>query len=240
MGPALPTYGPTYNAATYSRLQADDEDDSDEDVGPKPLPAGMRHEERSAVDEFIEREERRRKQLEEANKPKAPQREEWMLVPPSHSDLLGKLDPSKMKKARQFSKSTAEPRSNDTSLWTETPAERQKRLEDETLGRKKRALDPTPVDDDPESKRRKKEEARIRKGVEDYTRKQRGGALVEQHASSMADKKDDSDEPPVIWDHARDMAIGGRLMDDGKRKQMLQEAKGLDSRFSSGKSGGFL
>jgi hypothetical protein len=89
LGPALPSYGPTYNAATYSQLQAEDEDDSDEDVGPKPLPAGMRHEERSAIEEFMEREERRRKQLEEANKPKAPQREEWMLVPPSNSDLLG-------------------------------------------------------------------------------------------------------------------------------------------------------
>ena len=70
-------------------------------------------------------------------------------------------------------------------------------------------------------------------------KKKRGGALVEQHAATIA-KTADSDEPPVIWDHARDMAIGGRLMDDGKRDAMLRDAKGLGSRFSSGKSGGFL
>ncbi|EAU85999.2 hypothetical protein CC1G_03022 [Coprinopsis cinerea okayama7 len=238
IGPSFPTYAPTYDPKTYSQVQNPD-DDSDDDVGPKPLPAGMKHQESSAVQEFIEREERRRKQLEEASKPKAPKREEWMLVPPSHSDLLGNLDPSRLKKGRQFSKSTAEPRATDTSLWTETPAERQKRLADEVSGKKRRAVDSAPADDDPDKKRRKQEEERIRKGVEEYTKKQRGGALVDQHAAATA-SKEGSEEPPVIWDHARDMAIGGRLMDDGKRKQMLQEAKGLGSRFSSGKGGGFL
>lgn len=238
MGPSFPTYGPTYNAQTYSQMQGMDEDDSDDDVGPKPLPAGMKHQESSAVQEFMEREERRRKQLEEANKPKAPKREEWMLVPPSHSDLLGKLDPTKLKKGRQFSKNTNE-RSNDTSLWTETPQERQKRLEDEVSGKKRRATDTAPVDDDPDKKRRRQEEARIRQGVDEYTKNKRGGALVDQHATALAGQKE-SDEPPVIWDHARDMGLGGRLMDDGKRNKLLQEAKGLGSRFSTGKSGGFM
>ncbi|TFK24371.1 hypothetical protein FA15DRAFT_669599 [Coprinopsis marcescibilis] len=235
LGPTLPSYGPTYDPRTFSRAQ--DEDDSDDDVGPKPLPAGMKHEESDAVKEFIEKEERRKKHLEESNKPKAAKRDEWMLVPPSHSDLLGNLDPTKMKKGRQFSKNTAE-RSNDMSLWTETPAERQQRLADEITGKKRRAADTAPIDDDVDKKKRKQEEALIRRGVEEHTKKKRGGALVEQHAAAA--KTADSDEAPVIWDHARDMAIGGRLMDDGKRDTMLKEAKGLGSRFSSGKSGGFL
>ena len=65
--------------------------------------------------------------------------------------------------------------------------------------------------------------------------------MVDQHtAATEAKKKDEDEGPPVIWDHSRDMAIGGRLMDDDKRKQMLREAKGLGDRFSGGQSSGFL
>jgi hypothetical protein len=67
-----------------------DEDSDDDDVGPKPLPSGLQPmHEKDAVTEFMEREERRRKNEEIAKEPKALKREEWMLVPPSASDLLG-------------------------------------------------------------------------------------------------------------------------------------------------------
>lgn len=41
-----------------------EEDDEDEDVGPMPLPAHLFAEEKDGVQEFVEREERRRKQIE--------------------------------------------------------------------------------------------------------------------------------------------------------------------------------
>ena len=41
-----------------------EDDDDDDDVGPRPLPAGYAVEEKDGVQEFLEREERRRKQLE--------------------------------------------------------------------------------------------------------------------------------------------------------------------------------
>lgn len=53
-------------------------------------------------------------------------------------------------------------------------------------------------------------------------------------------RKEDKDEPPAIWDHSRDMALSGRLMDDKQRDKFIREAKGLGDRFGSGKSGGFL
>ena len=88
-------------------------------------------------------------------------------------------------------------------------------------------------------RRRKREDEGIRKGVEDYTRKRRGPALVEQHKEALAQKPSEKQQP-VIWEHSRDMAIGGRLIDDEKRSKMLKEAKGLGDRFNSGRSGGFL
>ena len=62
LGTSLPTYAPTYNPNAYADFDEDDEDD--DDIGPKPLPAGMVHEQPDAVKEFIEREEKRRKAAE--------------------------------------------------------------------------------------------------------------------------------------------------------------------------------
>lgn len=59
IGPSLPNYAPTYNPnSNYS------DEDSDDDIGPKPLPAGVQHQQPNAVQEFLEREEKRRKLAE--------------------------------------------------------------------------------------------------------------------------------------------------------------------------------
>ena len=99
-------------------------------------------------------------------------------------------------------------------------------------------------------------DAEIRRGVDEYTvgsfpfthtscltvslqQKIRGPSLITQHgATSKSD--DPKEEKSGIWDHARDMSLGGRLMDDAKRNQLVREARGLGDRFGTGKSGGFL
>lgn len=150
---------------------------------------------------------------------------------------FAELDPTKLK-GRQFSRGSTSTVDNDMSLWTETPAERQRRLADEVTGKKRRVTD-THAEEDEESnkkRQRKREEAAIRKDIDHHTRARRGPALIEQHADSLA-KKPAEREPSVIWDHSRDMAIGGRLLDDGKRSKMLKDAKGLGEKFNSGSSG---
>jgi len=67
-------------------------------------------------------------------------------------------------------------------------------------------------------------------GVDDYSRTKRGAALVDQHAATVGTNSAGK-ELPVIWDHSRDIGLGGRLMDDEKRGKMLQEAKGLGGLF---------
>jgi len=52
--------------------------------------------------------------------------------------------------------------------------------------------------------------------------------------------KNDGDGPPGIWDHERDMGIGGRLLDDGTRDKILKDARRLGDKFGTGKHGGFL
>jgi len=53
-------------------------------------------------------------------------------------------------------------------------------------------------------------------------------------------KKEAQEEPAGIWDHSRDMAVGGRLMDEKDRRRAIQDAKGLSDRFGAGKGGSFL
>jgi len=63
------------------------------------------------------------------------------------------------------------------------------------------------------------------------------------HAKASSSTKADEDDelkPPGIWDHGRDMSLGGRLMDDSTRKKIINDARGLGDRFGTGKSGGFL
>jgi hypothetical protein len=62
----------------------------------------------------------------------------------------------------------------DNSLWTETPAERQKRLADEVAGKKRRAVDianeeALGIGPSLDRKRSKREEDDIRRGVDEYT-----------------------------------------------------------------------
>ncbi|KAJ6502173.1 hypothetical protein C8R45DRAFT_611245 [Mycena sanguinolenta] len=234
---AGPTMPPAY-PSTYDRRIQYHADDSDDDVGPRPLPAGVGFEERDAVKEFMAKEEKRRREVEEAAKPKAPKRDEWMLVPPS-SSVLGNLDPTKLK-PRQFARTAAPSRDTDNTLWTETPAERQQRLADEVSGKKRRAVnseDAVSPAEQLEIRKRQRIDEDLRREVDEHTRKTRGSALVDMHAN--AGKGEEKDESRAIWDRDRDMALSGRLMDDGRRKKMLNDAKGLGSRFATGKTGGF-
>lgn len=71
-----------------------------------------------------------------------PKRDEWMLVPPKSEDWTAKVDPTKLKNRKfQTGKGAKAPQKpgSDNSLWTESPDERRKRLNDEVMGIKKPA-----------------------------------------------------------------------------------------------------
>jgi len=83
------------------------------------------------------------------------------------------LDPTKLNKPRQFSRSTAPAKVVDNTLWTETPAERQQRLADEVMGRKRRVENADPEQGDADAKddvtKRRKRDAELQRQVEEYT-----------------------------------------------------------------------
>jgi hypothetical protein len=56
--------GPSFPPNLDSRLAYHNDDDSDDEVGPKPLPVGVSIQETDGVRDFMEKEERRRKKVE--------------------------------------------------------------------------------------------------------------------------------------------------------------------------------
>ncbi|GAA5859381.1 hypothetical protein JCM1840_004589 [Sporobolomyces johnsonii] len=264
-GPQLPPHLASSSRRSPSPPRPRAYDSDDDDFGPMPLPAGYRpaSDDNEGARLFKEREEREaeriRKEKEGAGKPK---REEWMLVPPQEMDLLSSMDPTKLKsrtfqtnpKAAASSSKSGKP--SGPNLWTETPAERQQRLEDEALGRKRKAEQglggngggaDDDEDESDEVRRKRRRDAQLKAEVERHNKSTRNESLLDQHAksSSSSSKKgasaDDDDNdgkgPPGVWDRDRDMSLGGRLMDDGKRRDIIRNAKGLGGRFGGG---GFL
>jgi Protein of unknown function (DUF3752) len=68
----------------------------------------------------------------------------------------------------------------------------------------------------------------------------RGTSLVDLHTKASSSGKKDDDGKPGIWDHERDMSLGGRLMDDSARNKLIQDSRKLGDKFSAGKDGGYL
>lgn len=114
-----------------------------------------------------------------------------MLAPPASSDLLGcehfptvllqsthlisaaALDPKKLRQSKKtFSANTSSSRPStiDNTLWTETPAERQKRLAEEVAGKRKRAVNDDGKKEGTSAERRARIEAdeEIRRRVEEH------------------------------------------------------------------------
>ncbi|BGP18541.1 hypothetical protein JCM10213_002945 [Rhodosporidiobolus nylandii] len=229
-GPALPP--------GYQRPRADDSDD-DEGFGPMPLPAGVRIDENDGARMFREREERQaekeRKEREGAGKPK---REEWMLVPPKEMDLLSSMDTTKLK-SRGFATgkaaASAGKKEGPSNLWTETPAERQQRLADEMMGKKRKAENAPAEEETDEQRRKRIRDRQLKEEVERHNAASRGESLVDSHVKrEKAKPKKDDEGPPGIWDRERDLGMGGRVMDDSKRSSIIKNAKGLGGRFSGG------
>ncbi|QRW05847.1 hypothetical protein RhiLY_04846 [Ceratobasidium sp. AG-Ba] len=150
-----------------------------------PLPAGAasEHDDNDGVREFIERAKSgREQQIEESKQPKALKRDDWMLAPPSSSDLFSSIDPTKLKN-RQFSRSTTDKKSAPSNLWTETPQERQQRLADEVSGKRKRAENAVTAGDDEDTIKRRKRDQELKAQVEAHNKSTRAESLVAMHSA---------------------------------------------------------
>ncbi|CAG8681081.1 9282_t:CDS:2 [Dentiscutata heterogama] len=187
------------------------------------------------IQEFEERAEKMRQTLEPDDKTDKPlQRGEWMLVPPE-SKFLGET-PTNMR-SRSFKQKTHDPEKIDNSLWTETPADRQIRLQKQSTSQKRKHE----KEKDDEPIKYSRTDIEKAEAVKAYNELHRSKSLLETHSEGYTKsrkwKDDDVSQRP--FDREKDV-LGSRRMDSRKRKEFLENARGLNSKFGHGKGGVFL
>ncbi|KAI1282676.1 hypothetical protein F5Y07DRAFT_194843 [Xylaria sp. FL0933] len=255
VGPAPPpkpkrVHGPAPPPADLSeRPPADPEpesdSDSDDDYGPA-LPSSTSHQQRQA--RALEAAEA------QASKNSGPKRDEWMIAPPSAGGYRAG-DPTKLK-ARRFNSG---PRAGGgsgsgeiSSIWTETPEEKRKRLENAVLGRDTGASGPTAQTSSSHSRSQTKEDAAQAARIQNFTEATRGRSLYEEHqaaiargdrpkdgsgakntSKSWADEEED-DPSKRAFDREKDMKLGGRI-GASQRRELVNKAADFGGRFAKGK-----
>nr|KAJ3421527.1 hypothetical protein HK105_003208 [Polyrhizophydium stewartii] len=222
-------------------------DDSDDDVGPKPLdiPEEQRRE-LGRLAKLREVEERMAGKdtgdaakggdgSSKGNSAQGVQREDWMTVPPE----ARRLDLGLQTKPRQFS-ATTKPKTVDSSMWTESPEERAKRiLAGDDKSRKRKAGRDADDDDGGAAERRvrapTREERQTAELVARYNAVHRAKPLVDDHIVEYVESgrlaADDAAQRP--FDRERDVV--SRRVDGRARQRLLDDAQRLDDKFTRGK-----
>ena len=213
----------------------DSDSDSDDDYGPSLPPPPGSAAAYAAEAELAQEVETARQAAR--SEPAKPQRAEWMLAPPSGADWGSRVDPTKLKNRKFASgkgaKGPAE-KSVISAIWTETPVQKRQRLEDEVLGRKDAANSSNPNAGREEGGRDREAEETARR-IREYTEKQRGKSLVEQHMGKKEGegRKEEDDPSKRAFDREKDMALGGLGL--GQKRDMIKKAGEFGSRFEKGK-----
>lgn len=218
--PPKPAVGPTppppAEATSQTNLDSSDSD-SDDDYGPAP-PGASNAPKRSIGPQLP------------AAAPKQ-ERDSWMLAPPT-SSAYTERDPTRMRNRKFASKpaSSTGP-SAISSIWTETPEEKLKRLQDAVLGREDKTKEATP-----NSKRSEEEEERQRK-IAANIEAQRGQSLYDEHQSKRdkgGAKVEEEDDPSKRgFDREKDMALGGKI-GTSQRRELMNKAANFGGRFQKG------
>ena len=165
LGPALPP-APIDERPTDppGGQNAGEESESDDDFGPAPpsRPQDATSQQDIPQDGALT--------LEADKKAaKKPQREEWMLAPPTDGDWTSRIDPTKLKNRRfntgKGARAPPPTQASDSNLWTETPEQKRKRLQEEVLGVAKPIASPR-VEGKPKQSRAEAQE--IEQRIQEY------------------------------------------------------------------------
>ncbi|MCJ1468362.1 hypothetical protein MMC07_006990 [Pseudocyphellaria aurata] len=249
-GPSLPPAPLSELPPTApSPARLNDEPDSDDDIGPS-LPT-----DEPSLAEI----ERQQTILEEEKAASAaaqkPQRDEWMLVPPTSDDWSSRVDPTKLRN-RKFNTGKGSkappPKRGDgdgITLWTETPEQKRKRLEDEVMGVKRPAQlgreekqDKLREEENKVTARRIQEYnvcpvsffpfAHLHSKFEGEKERNRKTSLYSEHKKAVPKEKED-DPSKRAFDKEKDIG-GGIKIGHAQKKALLNRAADFGSRFSGG------
>lgn len=213
VGPAAPPPPP----AEPNADDASSSSDSDDDYGPALPGTGPR---RGPIGPTLP---------SAASDSTAPTRDAWMLEPPTSSGY-SERDTTKMR-ARKFTSKPGPSDSGVSAIWTETPEEKLKRLQDSVLGRSSEQASGSTV-----SKKTKDEEERNRR-IAKTIDSQRGQSLYQEHQDknkASGKTTDEEDDPSKrAFDREKDMALGSKI-GSSQRQELINKSANFGGRFQKG------
>ncbi|KAL3461069.1 hypothetical protein BJX64DRAFT_261618 [Aspergillus heterothallicus] len=233
IGPSFPP--PTEPSKHSDKCEAHSDSDSsdDDDFGPSlPPPAGSAPAPQPIPQASIST------TAEKHAAKSAPQRDSWMLAPPTGDSRSSRVDPTKLRN-RKFQSgprvgSATTGSGGVDSSWTETPEEKMRRLQNEAMGIVSSASTggggTTGVANEAEEKKAQA----MREKVQRYNERVRkeDASVVEER--KRKEKEEEDDPSKRAFDKEKDMALGGRIS-HAQRREMMSKAADFGSRFSKGK-----
>uniref|UniRef100_A0A3B4VHV6 GPALPP motifs-containing protein 1 n=1 Tax=Seriola dumerili TaxID=41447 RepID=A0A3B4VHV6_SERDU len=215
LGPALP---PGFRRAAYDNDDNNDGEDGEEDedtIGPMPAKGPIKD---SVAQDF---ERRARKMKEKLTGDVSPHLETWMTELPPELQHIGLG-------ARTFKKRSG-PENKDRSIWTDTPADRE---------RKARKRGESEKDSVPHVSHKDLEMA---EKVSKYNESKRGESLISLHTKKMKEKaKEKADKPVERRPFDRDEDLQVNRFDEAQKQRLLKKSQELNTRFSHSKDKMFL
>ncbi|KAI5130834.1 Gpalpp Motifs-Containing Protein 1 [Manis pentadactyla] len=225
IGPALP---PGFiKSAQKSDKGRDDpgqqETGSSEDediVGPMPAKGPVNY---SVTTEFEKRAQRMKEKLTKGDDDSSRQitRESWMTeLPPEMKDFgLG---------PRTF-KRRADDKSGDRSVWTDTPADRERKAKEAQEARKS-------LNKKDEEHILSGREKRLAEQVSSYNESKRSESLMDIHHKKLKNKAaEDKNKPQERTPFDRDKDLKVHRFDEAQKKALIKKSRELNTRFSHGK-----
>lgn len=213
-GPALP---PGYQPQASSS--------EDEDViGPMPSKGPIHN---SVALDIERRAQRMKEKLTGNDVPIVPTRESWMTELPPELQHIGLG-------ARTFKKRSG-PEKGDRSIWTDTPADRERKAKERLEGKNKSEND---KDSTPQLSRKDIEMA---EKVTKYNESKRAESLMSLHTKKMKDKaKEKADQPVERRPFDRDADLQVNRFDEAQKQRLIKKSQELNTRFSHSKDKMFL
>ncbi|KAM6178556.1 GPALPP motifs-containing protein 1 [Rhynchocyon petersi] len=210
---------------SYSNSEETDSSEDEDIVGPMPAKEPVTS---SVATEFEKRAQRMKEKLTggDDDSPKPITRESWMTeLPPEMKDFgLG---------PRTF-KRRADGKSGDRSIWTDTPADRERKAKESQEARKS-------LSKKDEGHTLSGRDKRLAEQVSSYNDSKRSESLMDIHHKKLKNKAAEEKNKPqerIPFDRDKDLKVN--RFDEAQKKALIKKSRELNTRFSHGKGNMFL
>ncbi|NXJ61169.1 GPAM1 protein, partial [Rostratula benghalensis] len=239
IGPALPpgfrkpsqdtgnsrcSIGPSVSSEIHTQV-TDSSEDEDDFIGPMPAKGPV---ESDVTKEFERRAQRMKEKLTSADsdEPKQITRESWMTELPPELKSFG-LGPRTFKRR-------ADDKSGDRSIWTDTPADRERKAKEREEAKKSTSKDNEEIVLSGRDKR-------LVEQVTSYNESKRSESLMELHQKKLKSKaSEEKNKPQERRPFDRDQDLKVNRFDEAQKKALIRKSRDLNSKFEHSKGNMFL